>query len=190
LRVGARAEHVQEAVLAAAEIRDAAVDCRSCKSGRRQHNPHVVVGALEGLSHFRPRVDARLVDVAKRACALDKLRKPDYELVFVGVPVRRLCVLVRVVGVAVLNVVLPVELPERAGMQVHIQSLSNDVHPSLERPAGPFLLAGSTFEPLLELGRDLAIRADIAVVLAPHKDLVPVFDELDQLPPHCLLRNP
>ena len=98
--------------------------------------------------------------------------------------------LVRVVSVAVLNVVLPVELPERAGVQVHIQSLSNDVHPSLQRPAGPFLLADSTFEPLLELGRDLAIRADIAVVLAPHKDLVPVFDELDQLPPHCLLRNP
>jgi hypothetical protein len=40
-------------------------------------------------------------------------------------------VLVHVVGVAVLNVVLPVELPECAGMQVHIQSLSNDVHPSL-----------------------------------------------------------
>jgi hypothetical protein len=46
LRVGARAKHVQEAVVTAAEIRDAAVNCRSSDSVRWQHNPHIVVGPL------------------------------------------------------------------------------------------------------------------------------------------------
>jgi hypothetical protein len=122
---------MQEAVLAPAEIRDAAVNCRSSNSVRRQHNPYVVVGALECLSRFRPRVDTGLVNVAKWTSSLDKLRKLDYELVFVGLPVGCFCVLVGVVGVAVLNVVLPVELPECAWMQVNIQSLPNDVNPPL-----------------------------------------------------------
>ena len=89
------------------------------------------MGALECLSCFCPRVDTCLVNVAKRTSSLDKLRKLDHELVFVGLPVGCFCVLVGVVGVAVLNVVLPVELPECAWMQVNIQSLSDDVHPPL-----------------------------------------------------------
>jgi hypothetical protein len=122
---------MQEAVLTPAEIRDAAVNCRSSDSVRWQHNPHIVVGALECLSRFCARVDTCLVNVAKRTSSLDKLRKLDHEFVFVGLPVGCFCVLVGVVGVAVLDIVLPVELPECAWMQMHIQSLSDDVYPPL-----------------------------------------------------------
>ncbi len=87
------------------------------------------MGTLECLSRFCSRVKTCLVNVAKRTSSLDKLRKLDYELVFVGLPVRCFCVLVSVVGVAVLNVVLRVELPDCAWMQVNIQSLSDDVYP-------------------------------------------------------------
>ena len=114
--------------------------CRNLRCSRKflfqqtvrwQNNPHVVAGALEGLFCFCPRVDTCLVNVAKRTSSLDKLRELDHELIFIGLPVGCFCVLVGVVGVAVLNVVLPVELPECAWMQVNIQSLSDDVHPPL-----------------------------------------------------------
>ena len=146
LRVCALTEHAHETVLGAAEIRDAAVNRGSSNAISGQHNPDVVVGAFKCLSASLPRIDTSLVDVAKRASSLDELRKLDYELVFVGFPPRCLSVLVGVIGVAVLNVVLPVELPKCAWMHVHTFSLPDGVHPLFKRPSCPLLQANGVFK--------------------------------------------